>query len=251
MRDDDHRHPLGGELAHHGEDLTDELGVQGRRRLVEEHELGVHRQGPRDGDPLLLASGQLCGVGRRLVLEPHPLEQGDGPLARGGLLLTPDLDRRLHDVLERRLVREEVEALEDHADLASLGGDALVGQPVQHAAAVVIADEVAVDPDPAAVDRLELVDAAQEGGLPRPGRAEEADDLAGVHVQVDALEDLVAVEGLHHVDGVHQRRVRMPWCCPAVARLRRHHAPPMPAGRANRLFFGLGCPKPRPKYRSR
>ena len=57
------------------EHLADELGVEGRGRLVEEHQLGVHRQGPGDGHALLLAAGELRGVGRRLVAEADLLEQ--------------------------------------------------------------------------------------------------------------------------------------------------------------------------------
>jgi hypothetical protein len=40
------------------------------------------------------------------------------------------LDRRLHDVLQHRHVREEVEPLEDHADVAPLVGDLLLLQLV-------------------------------------------------------------------------------------------------------------------------
>ncbi len=54
-----------------------------------------------------------------------------------------------------------------------------------------VADDVAVDRDVAAVDLLELVDAAQQGALARPGRAEHDGDLAGGDGQVDAVEHLV------------------------------------------------------------
>ena len=40
--------------------------------------------------------------------------------------------------------------------------------------------------------------------LPEPDGPEQADDLAAVHVQVDALEHLVAVEALGDVDGVDE-----------------------------------------------
>ncbi|TXT53539.1 MAG: hypothetical protein BAJATHORv1_170009 [Candidatus Thorarchaeota archaeon] len=41
--DDDHGHPLLGQVEHHVEHLLDHLRVEGRRRLVEEHDHGVHR----------------------------------------------------------------------------------------------------------------------------------------------------------------------------------------------------------------
>jgi hypothetical protein len=59
--DDDHRHALRGELAHDRQHVADELGVQRRGRLVEEHHLGLHRERARDGHALLLAAGQLTG----------------------------------------------------------------------------------------------------------------------------------------------------------------------------------------------
>ena len=55
-------------------------------RLVEEHQLRVHRQRPGDGHPLLLATGELRRVGRRLVAEADLLEQLER-LRRGVLLL--------------------------------------------------------------------------------------------------------------------------------------------------------------------
>ena len=199
--------PWLGELAHDAEHLADELRVERRGRLVEEHELGVHRERPGDGDALLLAAGELGRVGRRLVAEAHLLEQLERPRPRLLLAHALDLDRRLHDVLQRRHVREEVEALEHHADVAALRRHLLVGEVVQVPALLAVAHEVAVDPDAAAVDRLELVDAAQERRLARARRPEQADDLAAVHVEVDALEHLGAVEALHDVEGPHERLV--------------------------------------------
>ena len=67
--------PSLGEPAHDVEDLADELGVERARRLVEEHELGLHGEGARDRDALLLAAGELRGVGVRLVGEPDAVEQ--------------------------------------------------------------------------------------------------------------------------------------------------------------------------------
>jgi hypothetical protein len=62
--------PVLGQLTHDREDLADKLGVEGGRRLVEEHELGLHAQRPRDRDALLLTTGQLARVGRGLSASP-------------------------------------------------------------------------------------------------------------------------------------------------------------------------------------
>ena len=42
------------ELLHHLQHLAHELGVERGGRLVEQHEIGLHRQRPRDRDTLLL-----------------------------------------------------------------------------------------------------------------------------------------------------------------------------------------------------
>src|SRR5918999_2545769 len=53
---DGHRHAVAREVAHDVEHLPDHLRVQRRSRLVEEHELRLHGERPRDRDALLLAA---------------------------------------------------------------------------------------------------------------------------------------------------------------------------------------------------
>ena len=65
--DDDQRGAGTGEILDDGEHLADQFGIQGRGRLVEQHDLRFHRQGSGDGDPLLLAAGQLARIGGCLV----------------------------------------------------------------------------------------------------------------------------------------------------------------------------------------
>src|SRR6266508_977357 len=97
---DDHGHALLGEVDHDVEDLLDHLRVERGGRLVEEHHLGVHREGARDRDALLLAAGELGGVLVHLLGDPDPLEQLLGALLSIGSLLATDLDRPERDVLE-------------------------------------------------------------------------------------------------------------------------------------------------------
>ena len=75
---DQHRHPAVGQLPDHVEHLGDELGVEGARHLVEQEQPGLHREGPRDRDALLLAAGEAVGILVALVREPEPLEQPSG-----------------------------------------------------------------------------------------------------------------------------------------------------------------------------
>lgn len=60
----------------------------------------------------------------------------------------------------------------------------------------------AIDDDVPRRGLLELVQAAQQRGLPRAGRADDRDDLAILHGQIDALEHLVVTERLVQV--LHQ-----------------------------------------------
>jgi len=97
-------------------------------------------------------------------------------------------DRRQGAVLQDREVREQVELLEHHADLAPHRvGVALRGREVD-----------AVDHDAPFLHRLEPVDAADQGGLARSRGAAHHDPLAGLHVQVDVAQHLEFPEPCLH-----------------------------------------------------
>jgi hypothetical protein len=83
-------------------------------------------------------------------------------------------------------VREEVEALEDHPDVAAQPGERLA----------LLGELLAVDADLALLDGLEPVDRAAERGLARARRADHHDDLAAVDREVDVLEDVQFTEPL-------------------------------------------------------
>ena len=115
---DQHRHPPGRQLADHVEHLGDELRVERARDLVQQHDVGLHRQRANDRDALLLPARQPIGILVRLVGQPEPVEQ----LPRALLSLvrgeSEHLPRRQRDVPQHGHVREQVERLEDDADLA-------------------------------------------------------------------------------------------------------------------------------------
>ncbi|MEY9485832.1 hypothetical protein RKD26_001626 [Streptomyces calvus] len=148
--------------------------------------MGSIARGPRDGDALLLATGELRGVLLRLRAHADPVEQGTGPLLGCLLVLLADLDLAQRHVLEHGLVREEVEGLEDHPDVGPQPGEllALMGQGL------------AVDRDRTGVDRLQAVDGAAQGGLPGPGGSDDHDDFAAGDRQVDVLEYVQRAEVL-------------------------------------------------------
>ena len=70
-------------------------------------------------------------------------------------------------------MREEVEALEHHADLRALACDVSFAVFHQFAAAVVITDQVPVDINVSAVDLFDVIDTAQEGAFPRTRGADD------------------------------------------------------------------------------
>ncbi len=81
--------PRFGEVDHHVEDLLDHLRVQRRGRLVEEHHLGLHREGAGDGDALLLAAGELGGVLVGLLRRRRPGRAARVPRFSASALLLP------------------------------------------------------------------------------------------------------------------------------------------------------------------
>ena len=110
-------------------------------------------------------------------------------LALLGLVLghAAHLDRAERDVLEDRLVREEVEALEDHPDL----GAQVRRAPCPRRAAAGRRGVIV----PLSMVSSRLI-ARHSVRLAGPGRADHDDDLAALDRQVDVLEDVQVAEPL-------------------------------------------------------
>jgi hypothetical protein len=204
VRGQHHRHPVVAQLPKHRENLAHQFGVERRGDLVEEHDLGRHGEGPHDGGALLLAAGKLVGVVVHPVGKAEACEQRLDPRSQFRLRFAQDPPRRQQRVLQRRHVREEVEALEDDADAA----------PHRQRVHLRVRDVAPVEQDHAVVDRLEQVHAPQERALSRARRADEADHLARVHREIDPRKHLGRAEALAHASQVHQRHAS---CAPGSA----------------------------------
>ena len=103
--------------------------------------------------------GEVVDVRAREVREAHGLKVAQRDLLGLGLAHLAQRHGRERAVVEHVHVVEQVEALEDHADLLA-----------QTVHVHVLGGEVgAVEPDVAGVGRLEQVDAAQKGRLARSG----------------------------------------------------------------------------------
>ena len=100
----------------------------------------------------------------------------------------PVVLRRQHHVLQHGLVREQVEALEHHADIQDARARRRAARRIQ--------EGLAMQQHAPAVQRLQAVQGADQGRLARARRADDADDLARLDHQVDALEHLVVAETL-------------------------------------------------------
>ena len=195
MRRQHHRHPRPGEPADDIEHLTDQLRVQGGGHLVEQQQLGLHRQRANDRHALLLTAGESVGKVRSLVRQAESGQQ----LLRIGLHLarraTRNLARAERDVVEHGQVREQVVRLKDDAD-----------PPAHRIQVDVVRRHVDVaDMDRSGVDGLEPVDAPQQRGLARPRRTDEAHDLAGADVERDAAQHRDVPEALVHAIDAQQR----------------------------------------------
>ena len=162
--DDEHRHAGAGERSHHVEDAGDELRVERRRRLVEQHQLGVEGQRSCDRDALLLTAGQPRRVVVGLVGEPDVGQLRPRPRVGRRPAQTAGATQPERDVLDGGEVREDVEVLEHHADLgAQADQPSALGtsEPRQPAMLLRRAVLPAVEDDRSGRRRSDEIDAAQ------------------------------------------------------------------------------------------
>src|SRR6185295_5754076 len=127
-------------------------------------------------------------------------------------LLAPQaqhLLRRDGDVAERGQVREQVEALEDEADLLALLGELAVAQVDVAAIDLLLADQLAVDVDVAGGRLLQIVDAAQQRGLAGAAGTDDGYLLATRHLQGNAGQHLQLEEALMQIDDLEERGHRV------------------------------------------
>ena len=213
--------------------------VEARRRLVEQQQPGLGHQRPADLDEPSLAEAEPLDRLVGEVGEPEQLEHlvaagdlvGPGPPAADrGPSRTGRRRRRTRSAMSRcsRTVRvgEQLDALERAPDAAP--GPLVHGEP---------GDVVAVELDGAAVAAEHPEQAVEERRLAGAVRADEADPLALVDVDVDAVERDDAGEPLRHVPRPAGRSLTRPAPLPGPTRPRwraRRRAPTVRHGAAAR-----------------
>src|ERR1035438_2255844 len=126
VRHDDDRDAL-LQFGHQSFDLQRRDRVQCRRRLVHQEDLGVHSEGARDAESLLLTTGEVGGGDLQAVLHAVPegrgLERRLGGLVQDRLLLHTVEAQTGDRVLVDRHRRKRVRALEHHAHASAQFGD--------------------------------------------------------------------------------------------------------------------------------
>ena len=164
------------ELAQQAQHDLFVLRVEIAGGLVGEDDARIVDERARDAHALLLASGKMRRQMLRAVGQPHPLQR----LERFALVGHAVEVLRQHHVLERRQVGDQVELLEDEADL--LGAEAVqlgVGERGH-----VLAFEI----DLARGGAVQAADQIHQRGLPRARGTHHRQPLAGLDVQRDIVE---------------------------------------------------------------
>ena len=138
----------------------------------------MHTQGAHDGHALLLAAGKLAGVAVFLGQQTHAVQQGFGFLLHLVLRALLHLGGGQQDVIQHGQVREQLVALEHHADALAQLGQVLAA----------VGDRFIAQPDAAALGGFQTIQTAQQGALAAAGRADHHDDLAGLDGKADVVQ---------------------------------------------------------------
>ena len=204
MGDEDHGAAFFGEGADHLEHLPDQFRVEGGSRFVEEHQFRLHGQGASDRDPLLLSARQAFRIGARLVGHADLLEHVVRPLL--GLLLAETQHPARCDggVVQRREVRKQVETLKHEPYFGALLCKLPVAEVHELAVDLLLPNQRVVDVDVPRARFLEVVHAAQQGGLSGTARPDDGELFSPADVEIDAPEDLERSEALVEVDNSEQ-----------------------------------------------
>ena len=188
--DDGGKITLLADLADQPHDLARGLGIEARRRLVDEEQFGILLERPGDTDTLALASGEGIGALVDMFAEPDPVEQRER-LVDVGLREAPGEgtpERHVSEaagehVLHHRQPLHQRVFLEDHADAPAGAAKPRARQ----------AGDLRVLEEDAPAGRLDqAIDAADEGRFSGPRRSDQSHHLSGRNLERDAAKGAVA-----------------------------------------------------------
>ena len=152
-----------------GPHLNAELGVEVAERLVEQEGGGLPDDGPPDGHPLPLPAGKGLGLALQQVLDVQNARGLTHARVDLGFREPPQLQRERH-VLVHGHVRVQGVVLEDHGDVAILGGH--------------VVDDAVADANGPLGDLLQPGDHPQRRALAAPAGADQHGKLGVGDVQV-------------------------------------------------------------------
>src|SRR5919107_5376157 len=174
MRRQENGHPTTVEFLDVAPQLVAQLHVHTRRRLVQKEDFGVVNEGPREEHPPLHAARERVGALIALVREPETLQELLRPLA--GLLLRHPVVAGVED---KGLLHGQ-----EPVQVDLLGGDPDDPPRLPELAVGVPAEDL----NRAGVGPDEADHAVDKGGLAGAVGPEQAEELAGPHLQRDAIE---------------------------------------------------------------
>jgi hypothetical protein len=177
--DDHERDATGVQRLEQRHDLESGAAVERAGRFVGEDGAGFVDQRARDRDALLLAAGEF----QRRVVEPRAEAervQHGGCAPPPFAARDPGIDEGQGDVLHRRGARQQVEGLEDEAELAVAHRRARVG--------IEAGDVLAVEAIAPARRLVEQTEQVHEGRFARSRRAHDGDELAMADRHADTVE---------------------------------------------------------------
>ncbi len=178
--DEQHGHAAFGLLGEQKiGDLATGFRIQVAGRLIGDQHQRRGRQRPSDRHPLLLSPRQLSRIVVQTLAKPDGGEFLAGYLEGVGNVRKFE---RHGDVLECRHVGDQVEGLEDDADVAA----AEIRQGILRKRV----ERLARDVDLASIQLFEAGQNHQKRGLAGTGGADDADSLTLVHLKIDLLEDM-------------------------------------------------------------
>ena len=184
-----HGHPFPRKRPHDVQHLAHHLRVQRGGGFVEQQYLRVHSQRPGNGYPLLLAAGDLPGLGVDVGRHAHLFQIGHR--VSPGFLTAPLQHLHLtdHAVFQHRHIVEQIEGLKHHTHMGAVGRR--VDAPPGHVLAVVA--------DLAGGGRFQQVDAPKQRAFSGAGGADDGGHVALINGKVDVPENLMASERLGKV----------------------------------------------------
>src|SRR6185503_17664288 len=168
----------GGELFEEADDVTAGLLIEVSGRLVGEDDLRVVHESAGDGDALALAAGELARAMLGAIGQSDAIERRTGALSPL-VAVDPGVEQRELGVFQDRGAREEVEGLENEAELQVAD--------LRELARGEGGDVFAVEPVFALGGRIEASEDVHQRRLAGARRSDDRDELAAIDLEIDPV----------------------------------------------------------------